>query len=46
MIDPNIENMSGNINRAEIERLPSQKLDENFYSSEDSNDSLVIDQEC
>lgn len=48
-IDPNIENISSNINRTHSERLlaaASQKLQaDNFYSSDESNDSLVIDQE-
>lgn len=43
MIDPNIENISANINRADSERITAQKLADNYYSSEESNDSLVID---
>lgn len=51
-IDSNIENISANINRVDSERLlavvtaAQQKLQQNFYSSDESNDeSLVIDQE-
>lgn len=43
MIDPNIENISANINRADSERLSAQKLADNYYSSDESSDSLVID---
>lgn len=43
IIDPNIENISGNINRAD--RQPIAGAPRDFYSSDESNDSLVIDQE-
>lgn len=44
MIDPNIENISANVNRADSERISAQKLTaDNYYSSDESNDSLVID---
>lgn len=43
-IDPNIENISSNVNRAE--RSQNSTGSGNFnYSSEESNDSLVIDQD-
>jgi hypothetical protein len=51
-LDSNIENISANINRVDSERLlavvtaAQQKLQQNFYSSDESNDeSLIIDQE-
>lgn len=44
MIDPNIENISANVNRADSEKMSTQKLTaDNYYSSDESNDSLVID---
>lgn len=53
MIDPNIENISANMNRVDSERLlaaATKKLAaaaEGYFSSEESNDneSLPIDQE-
>lgn len=47
LIDPNIENISSNINRTDQERIlaATQKIAETFYSSDESNDSLVIDQD-
>lgn len=53
LIDPNIENISANMNRVDSERLlaaATKKLAaaaEGYFSSEESNDneSLVIDQE-
>lgn len=42
LIDPNIENISANVNRADSDRILSQKLADNYYSSDESNDSLVI----
>lgn len=43
-IDPNIENISANVNRAE--RSQNSANSGNFnYSSDESNDSLVIDQD-
>lgn len=50
-IESNIENISSNINRVDSERLlavvtaAQHKIQQNFYSSDESNDSLVIDQE-
>ncbi|XP_037036021.1 homeobox protein Meis3-like [Bradysia coprophila] len=43
LIDPNIENISVNVNRAESDRLSAHKLAESYFSSDESNDSLVID---
>lgn len=43
LIDPNIENISVNVNRAESDRLSVHKLAESYFSSDESNDSLVID---
>lgn len=46
LIDPNIENISGNMNRADS-AIGAQKLQPDaFYSSDESNESLVIDQEA
>lgn len=48
IIDANIENISSNINRTDQERIlavATQKIADNFYSSDESNDSLVIDQD-
>lgn len=45
MIDPNIENISSNINRVDNERLArtALKLAENYFSSDESNEhSLII----
>ncbi|XP_055702951.1 homeobox protein Meis1-like isoform X2 [Phlebotomus papatasi] len=43
MIDPNIENISANVNRADSGG--AQKIPENYYSSDESTDSLIIDQD-
>lgn len=43
LIDPNIENISVNVNRADSDRLSAHKLAESYFSSDESNDSLVID---
>lgn len=49
LIDPtNIENISANINRADLLAAASHKLAHDaaaYYSSDESNDSLVIDQD-
>ncbi|XP_055688371.1 homeobox protein Meis1-like isoform X2 [Lutzomyia longipalpis] len=43
MIDPNIENISANVNRADAGA--TQKIPDNYYSSDESTDSLIIDQD-
>ncbi|XP_059613029.1 homeobox protein PKNOX1-like isoform X2 [Phlebotomus argentipes] len=43
MIDPNIENISANVNRADAGA--GQKMPDNYYSSDESTDSLIIDQD-
>lgn len=51
MIDPNIENISANMNRADSERLlaaaaaANHKLVTDFSSEEESDDSLAVDQQ-
>ncbi|GAB0089887.1 homeobox protein PKNOX1 [Sergentomyia squamirostris] len=46
MIDPNIENISANVNRADAAAASAaHKLPDNYYSSDESTDSLVIDQD-
>lgn len=48
MIDPNIENISANMNRADSERLlaaATKKLADGYYSSEESNDNESLPME-